>query len=69
MVKEEPNIRPMATFGKIEVCNILGVSKGTVTKLVNNGFLIIGGINPISNRAFYFGKDIISCWKRYSYGK
>ncbi len=68
MIKEEPKIRPAATYGRTEASRVLGISVRCFSNYVNKGLIPIRGINPINNRPFYLGKDIISFWKKYNFG-
>lgn len=67
LIKEEPNIRPMAAFGRRETAVILGVSEKTIDTWTLDGSLPISGIRP-NTRKFFLGKTIIACWKKQTYG-
>lgn len=62
MVSEEPKVVLSARYSVEQACALLGISRRTIYRYTKDG-KIRCGIRRASHRRFYFGSEILRCWK------
>jgi len=62
MISEEPKVTPTSRYSVDEASLLLGVNKRTLYRYTVQG-KIRCGFRRASGRRFYFGSEILRCWK------
>ncbi len=62
MVSDEPKVTATSRYSVEETSTLLGVNKRTLYRYTASG-KIRCGYRRVSGRRFYFGSEILRCWK------